>query len=81
MLTALRARGLERIVCEGGPRLIGQLLAAGLVDEICLTRVARIQGRPQELFGGASPGPRDLDVIAVLLDDQGALYTRWAVKN
>jgi riboflavin biosynthesis pyrimidine reductase len=81
MLTALRARGLERVVCEGGPRLIGQLLAAGLVDEICLTRVARIQGRPQELFGGASPGPRDLDVIAVLLDDQGALYTRWAVKN
>jgi riboflavin biosynthesis pyrimidine reductase len=81
MLDALRARGLERIVCEGGPRLIGQLLAAGLVDEICLTRVARILGRPQELFGGASPGPRDLDVIAVLLDDQGALYTRWAVKN
>jgi riboflavin biosynthesis pyrimidine reductase len=81
MLAALRARGLERIVCEGGPRLIGQLLAAGLVDEICLTRVARIQGHPQELFGGASPGPRDLDVIAVLLDDQGALYTRWAVKN
>lgn len=81
MLQALRARGLERIVCEGGPRLIGQLLAAGLVDEICLTRVARILGRPQELFGGASPGPRELDVIAVLLDDQGALYTRWAVKN
>jgi riboflavin biosynthesis pyrimidine reductase len=81
MLAALRDRGLERIVCEGGPRLIGQLLAAGLVDEICLTRVARILGRPQELFGGASPGPRELDVIAVLLDDQGALYTRWAVKN
>lgn len=81
MLQALHDRGLEHIVCEGGPRLIGQLLAAGLVDEICLTRVARILGRPQELFGGASPGPRDLDVIAVLLDDQGALYTRWAVKN
>jgi len=28
---------MRRIDCEGGPRLIGALLAAGLVDELRLT--------------------------------------------
>lgn len=33
----LRARGLRRILCEGGPTLLDQLTAAEVVDEICLT--------------------------------------------
>jgi riboflavin biosynthesis pyrimidine reductase len=77
MLAALRDRGLEKIVCEGGPRLVGQLLAANLVDEICLTTVPRIVGRPQVLFGGASPGPHELDLVQLLADESGALYARW----
>lgn len=77
MLDALRDRGLAHIVCEGGPRLVGQLLAADLVDEICLTTVPRILGRPQLLFGGAAPGPRDLELVQLLADDAGALYARW----
>lgn len=77
MLAALRSRGLEKIVCEGGPRLVGQLLAANLVDEVCLTTVPRILGRPQVLFGGASPGPRELELVQLLADDTGALYARW----
>jgi riboflavin biosynthesis pyrimidine reductase len=77
MLVALRERGLEKIVCEGGPRLVGQLLAANLVDEICLTTVPRIVGKPQVLFGGASPGPHDLELIQLLADEGGALYARW----
>lgn len=77
MLVALRERGLEKIVCEGGPRLVGQLLAANLVDEICLTTVPRIVGKPQVLFGGASPGPHDLELIQLLADEEGALYARW----
>jgi riboflavin biosynthesis pyrimidine reductase len=77
MLAALRDRGLAKIVCEGGPRLVGQLLAANLVDEICLTTVPRIVGKPQVLFGGASPGPHDLELIQLLADESGALYARW----
>nr|WP_310376240.1 pyrimidine reductase family protein [Catenuloplanes atrovinosus] len=34
---AVRARGLHHILCEGGPRLFGTLLAADAVDELCLT--------------------------------------------
>ncbi|WP_214320147.1 pyrimidine reductase family protein [Nonomuraea sediminis] len=33
----LHDRGLTRVLCEGGPRLNGQLAAADLVDELCLT--------------------------------------------
>jgi len=80
MLDALRDRGLERIVCEGGPRLAGQLLAAGLVDELCLTTVPRLLGHPSVLFGGARPGPRDLELAQLLADDGGALYARWRVS-
>jgi riboflavin biosynthesis pyrimidine reductase len=77
MLEALQARGFAHIVCEGGPRLVGQLLAADLVDEICLTTVPRILGRPHVLFGGASPGPRELELIQLLGDETGTLYARW----
>jgi riboflavin biosynthesis pyrimidine reductase len=34
---ALAARGLRRILLEGGPTLLGAALAAGRVDELCLT--------------------------------------------
>ncbi|MBP2330610.1 5-amino-6-(5-phosphoribosylamino)uracil reductase [Kibdelosporangium banguiense] len=36
-LAELDKRGLRRINCEGGPRLFGNLIAADLVDELCLT--------------------------------------------
>ena len=30
-------RGLTRLLTEGGPRLLGQFVAAGVLDELCLT--------------------------------------------
>ncbi|SCG07723.1 Pyrimidine reductase, riboflavin biosynthesis [Streptomyces sp. Ncost-T6T-2b] len=33
----LAARGLRRQLTEGGPRLLGQFVAAGALDELCLT--------------------------------------------
>jgi riboflavin biosynthesis pyrimidine reductase len=36
-LAELRRRGLDQVLCEGGPHLFGALLAADLVDEFCLT--------------------------------------------
>lgn len=77
MLSALRERGLAHIVCEGGPRLVGQLLAAGLVDELCLTTVPKLLGTASALFGGASGGAAELELAHLLADDAGALYARW----
>ncbi len=36
-MVALAERGHTRILCEGGPKLVEQLLGADLVDEYCLT--------------------------------------------
>ncbi|BBY63812.1 pyrimidine reductase family protein [Mycolicibacterium helvum] len=36
-VTALRAGGMHRILCEGGPTLLDELVANDLVDEMCLT--------------------------------------------
>ncbi|HKT03409.1 MAG TPA: dihydrofolate reductase family protein, partial [Rugosimonospora sp.] len=32
-----RKEGMARLLCEGGPHLMGALTAADLVDEVCLT--------------------------------------------
>ncbi len=45
-VAALHARGHALILSEGGPRSIGPLLAAGLVDELFLTVSPLLAGRP-----------------------------------
>ena len=45
ILAALRRDGHRRILCEGGPGLFAELLAARLVDEIFLTLSPRLFGR------------------------------------
>lgn len=41
---ALTERGLTRIHCEGGPRLLGDLMAEDLVDELLITVVPTLHG-------------------------------------
>lgn len=43
---ALTARGLPQILCEGGPSLFGSLVAADVVDELCLTLAPVLVGGP-----------------------------------
>ena len=70
LLAALEARGLRRVLCEGGPRLFGRLIAAGAVDELCLTIAPCLVG------GGATrvvrdelDTPRGLRLAGVLTED------------
>ena len=44
-LAALRAEGLQLILTEGGPTLVGGLLSAGLLDELFLTSSPLLLGR------------------------------------
>lgn len=77
-VAVLRDRGHGRILCEGGPALLAQLSAAGLVDELCLTVSPRLAG-PQPGLAATTPlaAPVDLRLHHVVEHD-GFLYTRYA---
>ncbi|HEX5365802.1 MAG TPA: pyrimidine reductase family protein [Acidimicrobiales bacterium] len=42
----LAGRGHRVVLCEGGPTLLGELVAAGLLDELCLTLSPVMGGDP-----------------------------------
>ena len=45
-VSALAGRGYREILAEGGPHLLGQLAAAGLIDELCVTISPVLAGGP-----------------------------------
>ena len=80
VVAELERRGMRRVLCEGGPRLFDDLLAADLVDELCLT-VAPV------LVGGAAPRvtdgpplapPRTATLLSALEED-ATLLLRYAL--
>lgn len=81
VLADLRARGVESVLCEGGPSLNRALLAAGLLDELFLTLSPLITGddtQPAIVMGGALPAPVPLALRSVATAD-GELYLRYSV--
>jgi riboflavin biosynthesis pyrimidine reductase len=54
----LGERGLHRVLCEGGPALLTDLVAADLVDELCLTVSPRLVLGPSPRVAAA---PTELD--------------------
>jgi riboflavin biosynthesis pyrimidine reductase len=78
-LEALRARGLDRMLCEGGPHLHGDLSAAGLVDELCLSVSPLLAGPGAgRIIAGSPFEARPLELIQLLADDDGFLFFRYA---
>jgi riboflavin biosynthesis pyrimidine reductase len=81
-LVALRGRlverGLRHLLCEGGPHLLRDLLAARVVDELCTTVVPRLVGGlgPRITDGPLAEAPLRLHG---LLEDDGTLLARWLV--
>jgi riboflavin biosynthesis pyrimidine reductase len=80
---ALAARGHRRILAEGGPSLLAQLLEAGLLDELCLTIAPLMTGPAAHRIVDGPPAagpPQPLTLAHVLVDD-GFLLTRYTTKN
>jgi riboflavin biosynthesis pyrimidine reductase len=74
----LVARGFQDLLCEGGPHLTRDLLAAGVVDELCLTTVPRLIAA-EHLRMTAGP-PVDVGLrLHALLEDDGTLLARWTL--
>ncbi|OYO13029.1 dihydrofolate reductase family protein [Enemella evansiae] len=71
----LRDAGHQRIQHEGGPGLLTGWLAAGLIDELCLTQVPRLAGAGVRLISGPV-GEASWSPVLLLAED-GALIGRW----
>jgi riboflavin biosynthesis pyrimidine reductase len=75
---ALAARGMVRLLTEGGPRLLGQFVAAGVLDELCLTLSPTLTaGHAQRIAGGPSLSVPERFALASVLEEAGFLFTRY----
>lgn len=63
---ALRARGLRRILCEGGPTLFGSVLAADVADELCLTVSPTLEAGDAPRIANGDSVPREMTLASVL---------------
>ena len=77
---ALGEHGLHHLLCEGGPSLARDLLAAGVVDELCATTVPRLVAGDhlRLVHGDAVDVPLEL---VGLLEEDGTLLARWLVRR
>ncbi len=74
-----RERGVESVSCEGGPTVLHNLLAAGLVDDLFLTHNPVLTGDGERsLVRGALPAPVPAELLWVLEGD-GELFSRWQI--
>lgn len=73
----LHARGAAQILCEGGPRLLGALIAADLVTELCLTVSPLLAGAGAGRIVAGPPSPaRPMRLLhAITKDDM--LFLRY----
>jgi riboflavin biosynthesis pyrimidine reductase len=90
-VSALAARGLTRILTEGGPHLLGQIAAEALLDEICLTyspmlvggdagRIVAVPPMSSAAREGAPGSAQDAWAgltLAHVLEDEGHLLCRY----
>jgi 5-amino-6-(5-phosphoribosylamino)uracil reductase len=78
LLANLSARGLTRVLTEGGPMLLGSFIEREMLDELCLTIAPFVVGG---LARRIADGPGQLltrmRCAHVLTDDDGYLYTRY----
>lgn len=80
-LDELAGDGLGRVLCEGGPRLNRDLLAAGLVDEVFVTLAPMLAGGDGPgIVHGDLPSPQALELAAVR-HHAGELLLRYRVRR
>lgn len=74
----LAGLGLVRVLTEGGPSLLGALLAGDLLDEMCLTTApVLVGGDAVRVATGSADVLTRMRPEHVLHDDDGYLYARY----
>ncbi|PKQ18111.1 MAG: hypothetical protein CVT68_05050 [Actinobacteria bacterium HGW-Actinobacteria-8] len=73
LIATFATRGISKILCEGGPTVASWLLAANVVDDICLTRSTVLAGADQP---AVPPIPRCF-ALTHRLEGGGFTMERW----
>ena len=69
--------GVASVLAEGGPTLNGQLAAANVLDELCLTLAPYLaSGDSKRILAGRALGVPARVRVASLLEDEGVLFLR-----
>ncbi|MGY0491097.1 pyrimidine reductase family protein [Streptomyces sp. WG-D5] len=77
-VAALGDRGFRRLLTEGGPRMLGQFVAAGVLDELCLTLSPMLTaGDAQRVAGGPTLAVPARFELKSLLEEDGFLFSRY----
>jgi riboflavin biosynthesis pyrimidine reductase len=75
-MDSLAARGLRRILCEGGPHLMADLTASGRLDELCLSIAPTLVGGDMPRITAGAGVTAHL-VPRLLMESEGTLIGRW----
>ena len=76
-LNLLQRRGLRQQLCEGGPHILGELTAADLVDELCLTLSPVLAGPGSGRITAGPSSPLRRMRLAQTLHADGNLLLRY----
>lgn len=78
MLGELTTRGLPQVLSEGGPELFGHLLAAGRVDDLCLTMSPLLAGPGADRIIAGPPVTAGLSMVPrhALVGRGGSVFLR-----
>ena len=81
-LSTLAARGLCRVLTEGGPQLHGSFIAADLLDELCFTLAPALVGGPaRRIATGPVQVHSPMQRAHLLADEAGYLYSRYVRRR
>jgi riboflavin biosynthesis pyrimidine reductase len=82
-VSALADRGHQRMLIEGGPRLLAQFIAGGLLDELCLTIGPLLAGPgASRIVAGPLLASQSQPLeLAHVLEDSGFLLCRYTRKS
>ena len=69
--------GYRDVLCEGGPSLLGALVAADGLDELCLTLASELVGGDGPRIAHGTAATRDMSLARVLRGDTGDLHLRY----
>jgi 5-amino-6-(5-phosphoribosylamino)uracil reductase len=78
LLAVLAARGLRRVLTEGGPTLLSAFVDNDLLDELCLTIApSMVGGTGPRIASGPGQVLTRMRCAHIVTDQSGYLYTRY----